>query len=405
MGIPADARRRTRDISSGHQANDKLGCLRRRRDMAQMNTQQVNTIVVGGGQAGLSVAYHLAKLGVDCLILDASARVGDVWRQRWDSLRLFTPARHNGLDGLPFPAPPFSFPTKDEMADYLETYARTFELPVKSGVRVERLSRIGDRFLIVSAAGDRYEADHVVVAMGHYQQRRVPLFAKALARHVVQLHSLEYRNPAQFQAGDVLIVGAGNSGAEIALDAAKHHRTWLAGQEPGVVPFKIDGVAARLGLSRLVLRGVFHRLLSLDTPLGRMARPKMLHKAAPLIRVKPKRLIRAGVLRVPRVVGIRDGMPLLEDGRTLDVANVLWCTGFNPGFSWIDLPIFAPDGEPLHERGVVSREPGLYFVGLHFLFAFSSGMIQGVGRDAARIANLIVTRSAAHATAALGRTA
>jgi putative flavoprotein involved in K+ transport len=357
-------------------------------------TERLNTVVIGGGQAGLSVGYHLAKRGVPFVILDASARVGDVWRRRWDSLRLFTPARHAGLDGLPFPAPPFSFPTKDEMADYLEGYARTFALPVRSGVRVDRLSRLGDKFLVV--AGDkRVEAENVVVAMAHYQQPRVPHFAGQLDPRIVQLHSFEYRSPAQLRAGDVLVVGAGNSGAEIALETLKNgHRTSLAGTETGHVPFRIDGLAARLVLSRLVLRLVFHRILSIATPIGRKVRPKMLRKAAPLIRIKPWDLAAAGVVRVPRVAGVRNGLPLLEDGRVLDAANVVWCTGFDPGFSWLDLPVFGTNGEPRHEAGVVPSEPGLYFVGLHFLYAFSSDMIHGVGRDAARIAEAVATRAA-----------
>jgi putative flavoprotein involved in K+ transport len=360
---------------------------------AQTSTR-VNTVVIGGGQAGLSVGHHLARRGVDFLILDASARVGDTWRHRWDSLRLFTPARHAGLDGMPFPAPPFSFPTKDEMADYLEAYARKFALPVRSGVSVDRLSRQGDRFA-VAAGGARFEAENAVVAMANYQRPRVPPFAGELDPAIVQVHSLDYRRPAQLRRGDVLVVGAGNSGAEIALDAVAGHRTWLAGRDTGHVPFRIEGLASRLVLSRLVLRVVFHRVLSLATPIGRRARPKMLHRAAPLIRTRPRDLAAAGVVRVPRVVGARGGLPVLEDGRALDVANVVWCTGYDPGFSWIDLPVFGPDGDPQHESGIVAAEPGLYFVGLHFLYAFSSEMIHGVGRDAARIAEAVAARVSA----------
>ena len=375
--------------------------------MGDMQTTiRVNTIVIGGGQAGLSVGYHLAQRGVDFVVLDASERVGDVWRQRWDSLRLFTPARFAGLDGLPFPAPPFSFPTKDEMADYLETYARTFGLPVRSGVRVERLTRVGDRFLAV-AGHRRFEADHVIVAMAQYQQRRVPPFARELSSSIVQLHSLDYRNAAQYRPGDVLVVGAGNSGAEIALEAARGHRTWLAGPSTGAVPFRVEGLPSRLGLFRLVLRVLFHRVLSVATPIGRRVRPKVLHKAAPLVRTRPKELAAAGIQRVGRVIGVRDGRPLLEDGRTLDVANVVWCTGFDPGFSWIDLPVFSPSGDPMHEAGIVPSMPGLFFVGLHFLYAFSSGMIHGVGRDAERIARVIAGKRARSegAAARLERTA
>lgn len=354
--------------------------------------ERVHTVVVGGGQAGLSVGYHLAKRGVQFVILDANARIGDSWRHRWDSLRLFTPACHAGLDGMPFPARPFSFPTKNEMADYLATYARKFALPVRLGVRVDRVSRLADKFLVV--AGDqRFEAENVVIAMAHYQRPRIPPFAAELADGIVQFHSLEYRSPAQLRAGNALIVGAGNSGAEIALETVQSHRTWLAGPDTGHVPFRIDGFASRLALSRLVLRVLFHRVLSVATPIGRKVRPKMLRKAAPLIRVKPRDLVAAGVVRVPRVVGVRNGLPLLEDGRVIDVANVVWCTGFHPGFSWLDLPVLGANGEPQHRGGIVTGEPGLYFVGLHFLYAFSSDMIHGVGRDAARIAQAVSSAS------------
>jgi len=363
-----------------------------------MRTERIDTIVIGAGQAGLSVGYHLARRGVPFVILDAGERIGEQWRKRWDSLRLFTPARFSSLDGLPFPADADSFPTKDAMGDYLEAYARRFALPVRCGVRVERVSRLGERFLVI--AGDqRFEADNVVVAMANYQRPRVPAFANELDPRIVQLHSFEYRNPAQFQQGAVLVVGAGNSGAEIALDAARAHDTWVAGRDTGHVPFRIDGLAARLLLVRLVLRVVFHRILTVATPMGRKVRAKVLHEGGVLVRTKPRDLTAAGITRVPRVAGVRNGLPLLEDGRVLDVANVVWCTGFHPGFSWIDLPVFGPDGEPQHDRGVVSSEPGLYFVGLHFLFAMSSVMIHGVGRDAERIADRIgaTRREADHA--------
>ena len=363
-----------------------------------MRTERIDTIVIGAGQAGLSVGYHLARRGVPFVILDAGERIGDQWRKRWDSLRLFTPARFSSLDGLPFPADADSFPTKDAMGDYLEAYARRFALPVRCGVRVERVSRLGERFLVV-ARDQRFEADNVVVAMANYQRPRVPAFANELDPRIVQLHSFDYRNPAQFQEGAVLVVGAGNSGAEIALDAARAHDTCVAGRDTGHVPFRIDGLAARLLLVRLVLRVVFHRILTVATPMGRKVRAKVLHEGGVLVRTKPRDLTAAGITRVPRVAGVRNGSPLLEDGRVLDVANVVWCTGFHPGFSWIDLPVFGPDGEPQHDRGVVSSEPGLYFVGLHFLFAMSSVMIHGVGRDAERIADRIsaTRREADHA--------
>jgi putative flavoprotein involved in K+ transport len=361
-----------------------------------MNSQEksksnsVQTIVIGGGQAGLAVGYHLARRSLPFVILDASKRIGDAWRNRWDSLRLFTPARYAGLPGLAFPAPGDSYPTAKEMADYLQTYSDRFGLPVRNGVKVKRLTRLGQRF-VVEAGEKSYEADQVIVAMGNYQKPRIPAFARDLDPGIVQLHSHEYRNPSQLQPGGVLIVGAGNSGADIAVEVARTHQTCLAGRESGSIPFTIDRACWRHVTSR-AFRFIAHHVLTLSTPIGRRFRAKM-PKTAPLIRVKPQDLLRSGVDRVARVAGARQGKPLLADGRVLhDVRNVIWCTGYEPGFSWIDLPVFRENGEPIHERGIVSRVPGLYFVGLHFLYSMSSGMVNGVGRDAERIAKAIDSR-------------
>ncbi len=364
-------------------------------------TEHVQTVVVGGGQAGLSTGYYLARRGLPFVILDANQRIGDAWRKRWDSLRLFTPARYNGLAGMPFPAPAHSFPTKDQMADYLESYAARFDLPVRTGVKVDGLSRQGGRY-IVTAGDRRFEAEHVVVAMARYQKPKVPRFAWGLDPDIVQLHSLDYRNPNQLRNGDVLIVGAGNSGAEIAMEVARSHRTWMSGRDTGYIPFRIGGLAARLFLQRLVFRFVFHRVLTIKTPMGRKARPKILSQGGPLIRTRPTDLAAAGIERVPRIVGVREGLPRLEDGRVLDVANVVWCSGFHPGSSWIHLPVFDEDGMPKHESGVSLGEPGLYFVGLPFIYAFSSAMIHGVGRDAERIVKVIADRTRAAASESLG---
>jgi putative flavoprotein involved in K+ transport len=355
--------------------------------------ERVQTVVIGGGQAGLSVGYHLAQRGLPFLILDANARIGDSWRARWDSLRLFTPARYDGLAGMPFPARAHAFPTKNEMADYLEAYAARFALPVRPGVRVDGVSKRGTRF-IVTAGDQRFEADNVVVAMSNYQKPVVPVFASQLNPGIVQLHSKDYRSPSQLRAGGVLVVGAGNSGADVALEVAKNHQTWMSGRDVGHIPFRIEGFAARAFLGTFVLRFLFHRVLTVRTPLGRKVRPKVLSQGGPLIRVKPHDLAAAGVIRVPRTAGVRDGLPVLDDGRVLDVTNVVWCTGFQPGFSWINLPVLGVGGdEPMHERGLVPREPGLYFVGLAFLYSFSSIMIHGVGRDAERIAAAIASRT------------
>jgi putative flavoprotein involved in K+ transport len=357
--------------------------------------EAIDTVVIGGGQAGLSLGYQLSRRGVPFVILEANGRIGDSWRQRWDSLRLFTPARFDGLDGMPFPAAPHTFPTKDEMADYLEAYAARFSLPVRTGTRVERLSR-GEGGLLVTAGHRRILARNVVVAMADFQRPRVPEFASELDRGIVQLHSSGYRSPAQLQPGPVLIVGLGNSGAEIARELVRTgHETYLSGTEAGEVPFRMEGLAARLFLAKLLFRVVFFRLLRLDTTLGRRAHGKVHGRAAPLIRVKTRDLAKDGVIRVARTAGVRSGRPLLEDGRVLDVANVVWATGYVPGFSWIDLPVFNERGEPVHTRGVAAAEPGLSFLGLHFLYAMSSSMIHGVGRDAAYLADRIAARQVA----------
>ncbi|HEV8551163.1 MAG TPA: NAD(P)-binding domain-containing protein [Polyangiaceae bacterium] len=356
---------------------------------------ELDVIVIGGGQSGLSVGYHLQRLGLKFAILDASLRVGDVWRKRWDTLRLFTPAWLDGLDGLPFPAPPQHFPSKEEMADYLELYARHFALPVRSGVRVTALRRDGDAFRVLTDQGE-YRAAQVVIAMSNYQGRRVPRFAGELDPSIRQLHSLEYRRASQLLPGPVLIAGAGNSGAEIGVDLARAgHPVLLAGRDTGYVPFRIAGFWGRLCMARLFLRVLFHRVLTIRTPMGRKARPKIIGQGGPLIRQLPADLARAGIERAPRVVGVSEGRPRLADGRVLDVASVIWCTGFDSALDFIELPILDERGEPRHEGGVVHEAPGLYFVGQHFLYAFSSSMIHGVGRDAARIAGLVRERAAA----------
>ncbi len=344
-------------------------------------------MIIGGGQAGLAVGYHLTRHAPSVVILDASERIGDSWRNRWDSLRVFTPARYDGLPGWPFPAPGWSYPTKDEVADYLESYAARFELPVRSGVKVDALSKEDGRF-VVRSGPSRYEADNVVVATGGYETPRIPEFAAELDPNIVQLHSSEYRNPAQLTEGSVLVVGAGNSGAEIALESSADHQTWLAGRDVGQELVGVGSFADRLFTPPFWF--LLSHVLTVRTPMGRKVRQQLSHRGLPLARVRRKHLIEAGVERTPRVTGVRDGRPLLADGRALDVANVIWCTGFLSDFSWIDLHVFDEEGDPRHDRGVVTSEPGLYFIGLFFLSAASSSLIGGAAPDAQRIAQHLV---------------
>ncbi len=361
--------------------------------------ERFETVIVGGGQAGLATAYHLKKRGSPFVLLDAEERIGDAWRKRWDSLRLFTPAKYDGLPGLRFPAARWSFPTKDEMGDYLEAYAARFELPVRTGVSVDRVFRDGDRYVIESGL-QTFEADNVVVATGAHRGAKLPPFASELDPRITQLHSADYRNSAQLRDGGVLVVGVGNSGAEIAFELSRTHDVCQAGTPSAEIPVRHGSIPARFVLP--MIRFLGKHVLTVRTPIGRKVRPRFIAMAAPLIRVKSADLATAGVERVARVAGVRDGLPLLADGRVLDVVNVVWCTGFRYDFSWVDLPVVADDGQPLHERGVVPSAPGLYFVGLVFQYAAASDVLPGVGRDAAYVARHLASagrRSGADALA------
>ncbi len=356
--------------------------------MSTMDAEYVETVVIGGGQAGLMAGYHLKKRDRPFVILDAHDRVGDAWRTRWDSLRLFTPARYSTLPGKRLQAPAWSFVTKDELADYLESYAEHFDLPVRTGVRVDRLSKVDGQF-VVSAGDSRVVADNVIVATGAHRIPRVPDFARELDPRIVQLHSSEYKNPAQLQEGDVLLVGAGNSGAELSVELSRTHQCMLAGPTVGQIPVRHGTRRARVGFR--VFRFLGHHVLKLGNPIGRKVGPKLISGADPLIRTRSGDILAAGVERVGRVQGIEGGLPVLEDGRVLDVANVIWCTGFQTDFGWIDLPVFE-DGKPVHSRGVVESEPGLYFLGLVFLYALSSDVLPGRDRDAAYVAKHLAAR-------------
>ena len=356
-----------------------------------MKADSYETVVIGGGQAGLSVGYHLAKRGRQFVILDEDERVGDAWRRRWDSLRLFTPARFNGLPGMPFDAPRWSFPTKDEMGDYLEAYAERFALPVRTGMKVERIGQESSRF-IVDLGDERLEARNVVVATGAHRVPKLPSFAAQLDPRIVQLHSADYRNPSQLEDGAVLVVGVGNSGAEIAYELAETRHCFLAGTSNGEIP-------AQHGSRRSVLifraiRFFGHYALRTDTRIGRKVGPKVAAKGPPLIRRRERDLGAVGIERTGRVTGIQEGLPLLEDGRVLEIANVVWCTGFRTDFSWIHLPAFESDGRPRHERGVVDAVPGLYFAGLVFQYSLTSDVLPNGGRDAEYVARHIATRAA-----------
>jgi len=349
------------------------------------NEEHFHTIVIGGGQAGLAAAYYLSRLGVDFVVLEAQARLGEPWRKRWDSLRLFTPSKFNGLPGMQFPRADFYFPTKDEVGQYIQDYAERFHLPIRLNAAVNSLSQ-SDGHYCVTAGPNSFLAKNVIVATGAYQQPVIPTFAQELNPGIVQLHSSEYRNPEQVPDGNVLVVGAGNSGAEIAVElAASGRKVWLSGRNVGRIPADTLG---RIFGGRPYWFFISH-VLSQDTRVGRKVRAKALHQGTPLIRLAPNDVTNAGVTRCPRMNGSNQGLPCLEDGRVLDVKSIVWATGFRNDFTWIQLPIIDARGYPLHDRGTVLRAPGVYFVGLHFQTALSSSLLGGVGVDAKHVVQRI----------------
>ena len=353
----------------------------------------VDTVIIGGGQCGLAVGYYLAKQGQTFVILDEHQRVGDCWRQRYDSLRLYSPARYDTLPGMSFPAPGHSFPSGAQMADYLETYVAEMHLPVRNGVSVSRVRQSPTGGFIVTTNNANYQASHVVVATGGQHLPHVPDFAGGIDPDVRQFHSSDYRNPAQLQDGGVLVVGASHSGADLALESAATHPTWLVGRDTGQIPFNIEGRPARAIFP--VLWFAWSHVLTLNTPIGRKMQDEVRSQGGPLLRYRKKDLDAADVKRVEaRVSGAKNGKPMLDDGRVLDVANIIWCTGFRRDFSWIELPILDEAAWPKQQRGVVADVPGLYFVGLVFQQSFSSMLVGGAGRDARHVAKHIAsTRS------------
>lgn len=357
----------------------------------RLGRDRVDTLVIGGGQAGLSTSYHLKRLGIDHLIVDENDEVGVSWRNRWDSLRLFTPGKYNSLPGMAYPGRAHSLPGKDDIADYLVSYATEFDLPISSGVEVNRLRAERDEYVVATSEGE-VRAVNVVVATGGFHHPRIPELSRSLASGILQMHSSDYRRPSQIQQGPVLVVGAGQSGAEIALELVKDHKVWLSGEDHGEEPARPGSALDRIFAPIMVFAAT--RVINVANPLGRKVRDHFLYppKGIPRAGGTRKRIHEAGIEWVGRTVGTQVGLPKLEDQRILDVTNVIWCTGFRPHYSWIDLPIFDDYGYPIHDRGVVESQPGLYFMGLLFQRSLSSSLLVGVGKDAEHVANHINAR-------------
>lgn len=362
-----------------------------------MTIEMTDVVVVGAGQAGLAAGYYLRRAGLSAVLLDRHERVGESWRERWDTLRLFTAAKYSGLPGMPFPGPRGRYPSKDEVADYLERYAREMSLPVRLGVHVRRVAEAdgpGGRFDVVTDAGV-YRATGVIVASGGWYEPRVPGFAADLDPQIVQFHSSRFRRASQVRNGPVLVVGASNSGAEIAANTARIHETWLAGRDTGQMPFAADGAGARV-IDPLFWFAMNH-LLTTSNPVGRRTIAAIRDHGEPLERVRRPDLDKAGVRRfTSRVNGVRGGQPMLADGKVLHPSTVIWATGFQRGYDWIDLstPVVDDDGWPLQERGMSTRVPGLAFVGLPFQRSGASALLGGVGRDARYIVGRLAAETA-----------
>jgi putative flavoprotein involved in K+ transport len=359
------------------------------------NEESFNTIVIGGGQAGLAVGYYLTQKGDKFVILDENQQTGTSWRKRWDSLKLFTPSKLNGLPGMPFPKPKDYFPTKNEVAEYLEMYASHFNLPIRHNMKVTGVTHTDNGYL-VSTDTVKLPAQHIVIATGPFQKPYTPDIAGQLDPGIQQLHSSAYRNPKSMSAQSILVVGAGNSGAEISLELAQAgKKVWLAGRDVGRIPS--NGPLGKAFDGRLIW-WVMGNILSVNTPIGRRVREGELHHGTPLGRATRKEIIEAGIDLTPRVSRIESGKPQIEGGRVLSVDGVIWATGFHPDYKWINLPILDEHGYPQHSRGVVQSAPGLYFVGLLFQTALNSSLLGGVGMDAAYIAGQIARNGQAAQT-------
>ena len=332
-----------------------------------------DAIVIGAGQAGLAAGYFLSRAGLRFTLLDAGEAVGASWRNRWDSLRLFTPVRYNALPGLRFPGPRYALPGKDDVADYLARYARQFRLPVQLGAAVTSLHRDAGRFVIGTGDGRTLSAAAVIVATGANQRPHVPSFASEVPGHIVQLHSSAYRRPEQLPRGKVLVVGAGNSGAQIALElAAAGREVVLSGRDTGSLPRRLLGRDIYDWLWPTLMRPPVH------SRIGRCLMQGRLFKGDPLVGLPAKRIARPGLSRTGRTISAPQ-----------DVAAIVWCTGFRPDYGWLELPALGLDGYPAHRRGIAAGVPGLGFLGMRFQYRMGSALLGGVGEDAAYVAGKI----------------
>jgi putative flavoprotein involved in K+ transport len=345
-------------------------------------TKSWHTIIIGAGQAGLSIGYYLKQMHKDFLILDQNNEIGDSWRKRWDSLLLFTPSQHDALPGMKFPAKRGTFPGKDQMADYLLKYVEHFSLPVYLNVRASSLKALNNHYVIDTSQGV-LRSERVVVATGTNPVPYIPGFSSELKSDIFQIHSSRYKNHSSIPEGDTLVVGAATSGIEIAVELSATHKTFISGNPTFHIPEQLTHILGD------VYWWLISNLLTINTPVGRKAKSKILGGGGPLLRISADELDLNGVKRYPRVTGVKDGYPLLADGTRLEISNIIWATGFRPDFSWIEPDVTDSTGWPATYRGISSSSNGLYFMGMPFQFGLTSGLVGGVGRDAEYIANHI----------------
>jgi putative flavoprotein involved in K+ transport len=362
-------------------------------DAGRAGDEVLDVAVIGASQAGLAMAWHLARHHLRSVVLEAGPEIGHTWRSRWDSLMLFTPTQHNALPGMPFPGPPDTYPTKDPVADYLKAYAAAFNLPVRLNARVTDLIRTAEGFEIRTGDGI-FRGRQVVVATGPFQVPYLPPAAQRLDGPVTQLHSAGYRNPQALPSGPVLVVGGGNSGFQIAEELAATRQVDLSiATKAPVLPQRLAGKDLFWWLTRLGLMRV-----TAGSRLGRRMSSREF-----IIGSSRRRLKEAGVRFRPAVTSAEGRTIRFADGTSLDVEVVIWATGYRPDYSWIHIPGVTRDGQVAHRRGV-TQIPGLYFLGMSWQHTRGSALLGFVHEDAAYLAGLITSHARA-ATAAASRPA
>jgi hypothetical protein len=335
-------------------------------------TEDVDVVVIGGGQAGLAVGYHLRRTPLSWTVLDAQDGPGGAWRHGWNGLRLFSPARFSSLPGWMMPGGTDDYPSRAEVLDYLAAYERRYELPVRRPVRVDAVHREGEGFRVVADAGT-WHARAVVSATGTWSRPFIPDVPGRGGFQCVQLHSAGYATPDAFAGRRVLVVGAGNSGAQILAEVSRvADATWVTLAEPGFLPDWVDG------------RYLFDQATAAYRARQEGREPPPRVGLGDIVMVPPVREARdQGVLRSVRpFTRMTAGGVVWPDGREETVDAVIWCTGFRPALEHLR-PLGVVEGGRIAVEGTRSvRKPRLWLVGYGDWTGFASATLIGVGRTA-----------------------